>query len=54
MDTIPTPLLVTYSIVLSPIWVPALAVYGAWHGIKAGFVHGVQPAFKKIAGASKK
>jgi hypothetical protein len=54
VDTIPTPLIVTYSVVLSPIWVPCLAVWGAYHGIKAAFVHGVKPAFGKIAGASRK
>lgn len=54
MDTINNGELTVSTILTAPLWIPALAVYGAYHGIKAAFVHGIIPATKKLAQASKK
>ena len=50
----PTAPLVIGGVITAPIWVPALAVWGAFHGVKAAVVHGVIPGAKKLAAASKK
>jgi hypothetical protein len=49
----PTAPLVIGGIVTAPIWIPGLIVWGAYHGLKAAAVHGIRPAFRKIAAASK-
>lgn len=54
MDTINNGELAVSTVLTAPLWIPALAVYGAYHGIKAAFVHGIIPATKKLAQASKK
>ena len=50
----PTAPLVIGGILTAPIWIPAAAVYGAYHGLKAIVVHGLVPGAKKIAAASRK
>lgn len=50
----PTFPLVVGGILTAPIWIPGLALWGAYHGIKAGIVHGILPAAKKIAAMSGK
>lgn len=50
----PTAPLVIGAVVTAPVWIPALAVFGAYHGIKAVFTHGIIPGVEKIAAASKK
>lgn len=52
MDTCPTPVLAVSAVLTAPIWIPFLAVYGAYHGIKAVIVHGIKPGIAKIAKAS--
>ncbi len=46
--------MVVTAVLTSPVWVPAMAVYGAYHGIKAAFLHGIVPGAKKLAAASKR
>jgi hypothetical protein len=50
----PTAPLVIGGILTAPIWIPGLAVWGAYHGLKAAAIHGIVPAFKKIAEVSKR
>jgi hypothetical protein len=50
----PTAPLVVGAILTSPIWIPGVAIWGAYHGIKAAIVHGIVPGVKKIAAASRK
>ncbi len=54
-DDMPSmPYLAVSAVVTAPLWIPALAVFGAYHGVKAAIVHGIVPGVKKIAAASKK
>jgi hypothetical protein len=50
----PTAPLVIGGILTAPIWIPGLALYGAYHGVKAAIVHGIIPGAKKIRVASKR
>lgn len=50
----PTSTVVIGGILTAPIWIPGLAIWGAFHGLKAATVHGIVPAFKKIAEVNKK
>lgn len=50
----PTAPLVISGIVTAPVWIPCVALWGAYHGVKAAIVHGVIPGVKKIASVSRK
>ena len=54
MDTCDNKLLTAYAVVFAPVWIPGIAIYGAYQGVKAGIVHGIVPGAKKLAAASKK
>lgn len=50
-DDMPSPAIMVLAL---PVAIPALAIYGAYHGVKAIFVHGIKPAARAIANVSKK